>query len=124
VTCRVTQTYDAGACVYFYFAFNYLDIAGSVDVDSVVDPVALYEELEGLGREEVLANGGSLSHHHGIGKIRAKWMGATLSGSAIASLRQLKTALDPNNVFNNGNVLSTNQGNVNGNGNVIFKAKL
>jgi alkyldihydroxyacetonephosphate synthase len=69
----------------------------------------------------VCANGGSLSHHHGIGKKRAKWLGDTLSGSAIASLRQLKNALDPNNVFHNGNVLSTN-GNVKPN--VINKAKL
>lgn len=37
VTCRVTQTYDAGACVYFYFAFNY---------KSISDPVTVYEEIE------------------------------------------------------------------------------
>lgn len=37
VTCRVTQTYDAGACVYFYFAFNYRGLS---------DPVHVYEEIE------------------------------------------------------------------------------
>uniref|UniRef100_A0A1I8F1V4 Alkylglycerone-phosphate synthase n=1 Tax=Macrostomum lignano TaxID=282301 RepID=A0A1I8F1V4_9PLAT len=36
-TCRVTQTYDAGACVYFYFAYNYRGLP---------DPVHLYEEVE------------------------------------------------------------------------------
>nr|XP_023657471.1 alkyldihydroxyacetonephosphate synthase, peroxisomal-like isoform X2 [Paramormyrops kingsleyae] len=55
-TCRVTQTYDAGACVYFYFAFNYRGLA---------DPVHVYEQVEHAAREEILANGGSLSHHHG-----------------------------------------------------------
>ena len=34
---RVTQTYDAGACVYFYFGFNYRGVA---------DPVRLYEDIE------------------------------------------------------------------------------
>jgi hypothetical protein len=34
---RVTQTYDAGACVYFYFAFNYRNVQ---------NPVQLYEEIE------------------------------------------------------------------------------
>lgn len=34
---RVTQTYDAGACVYFYFAFNYRGLA---------DPVHVYEQVE------------------------------------------------------------------------------
>ena len=37
VDCRVTQTYDAGACVYFYFGFNYRGIQ---------NPVQLYEEIE------------------------------------------------------------------------------
>ncbi|NXF34710.1 ADAS protein, partial [Nyctibius bracteatus] len=36
-TCRVTQTYDAGACVYFYFAFNYRGIS---------DPIHVYEQIE------------------------------------------------------------------------------
>lgn len=36
-TQRVTQTYDAGACVYFYFAFNYRGLA---------DPVHVYEQVE------------------------------------------------------------------------------
>ncbi len=37
VSCRVTQTYDAGACIYFYFAFNFL---------SLHDPVAVFEQIE------------------------------------------------------------------------------
>ncbi|XP_064875533.1 alkyldihydroxyacetonephosphate synthase, peroxisomal-like isoform X3 [Oncorhynchus nerka] len=55
-SCRVTQTYDSGACIYFYFAFNYRGLA---------DPVHTYEQVEHAAREEILANGGSLSHHHG-----------------------------------------------------------
>lgn len=34
---RVTQLYDAGACVYFYFAFNYRGLS---------DPVHVYEQVE------------------------------------------------------------------------------
>lgn len=34
---RVTQTYDTGACVYFYFAFNYRGLS---------DPVHVYEQVE------------------------------------------------------------------------------
>lgn len=37
LSARVTQTYDAGACVYFYFAFNYRGLA---------DPVHVYEQVE------------------------------------------------------------------------------
>ena len=37
VSYRVTQTYDAGACVYFYFAFVYRGLP---------NPVHVYEEIE------------------------------------------------------------------------------
>lgn len=57
ITCRVTQSYDAGACIYFYFAFNYRCLNQ--------DPVRVYEEIESAARDEILANGGSISHHHG-----------------------------------------------------------
>ncbi|NXG43837.1 ADAS protein, partial [Psilopogon haemacephalus] len=44
-TCRVTQTYDAGACVYFYFAFNYRGIS---------DPIHVYEQIEVMYIETVV----------------------------------------------------------------------
>lgn len=48
ISCRVTQTYDAGACVYFYFGFRY---------NANHDPVHVYEEIENKARDEVLASG-------------------------------------------------------------------
>lgn len=86
---RVTQTYDAGACVYFYFAFNYRGLSDPVHVYEQVEvsglkcsehPALNPNNLQSLGefkiffyvfisqhaaRDEILANGGSLSHHHG-----------------------------------------------------------
>ncbi|NWZ95999.1 ADAS protein, partial [Nesospiza acunhae] len=47
-TCRVTQTYDAGACVYFYFAFNYRGIS---------DPIHVYEQIEVMYKETVVEAG-------------------------------------------------------------------
>jgi alkyldihydroxyacetonephosphate synthase len=35
--------------------------------------VRVYEEAEDAAREEILECGGSVSHHHGIGKIRKKF---------------------------------------------------
>uniref|UniRef100_A0A915D502 alkylglycerone-phosphate synthase n=1 Tax=Ditylenchus dipsaci TaxID=166011 RepID=A0A915D502_9BILA len=55
-TCRVTQVYDSGACVYFYFGFNYRGLDK--------DPVHVYEQIETAARKEILACGGSVSHHH------------------------------------------------------------
>ncbi|NXM14333.1 ADAS protein, partial [Ploceus nigricollis] len=47
-TCRVTQTYDAGACVYFYFAFNYRGIS---------DPIHVYEQIEVMYNETIVKGG-------------------------------------------------------------------
>uniref|UniRef100_A0A8C3F7F2 Alkylglycerone-phosphate synthase n=1 Tax=Chrysemys picta bellii TaxID=8478 RepID=A0A8C3F7F2_CHRPI len=95
-TCRVTQTYDAGACVYFYFAFNYRGIS---------DPIHVYEQIETAAREEILANGGSLSHHHGVGKLRKQWMKESISDVGLGMLKSVKEYVDPNNIFGNRNLL-------------------
>ncbi|ELU02126.1 hypothetical protein CAPTEDRAFT_222474 [Capitella teleta] len=96
VTCRVTQTYDAGAAVYFYFGFNYR---------GQHNPVALYEDIEHKAREEILANGGSVSHHHGIGKVRKQYLQKTVSEPGVGMMRAVKHYLDPQNVFGNGNLM-------------------
>lgn len=96
ITCRVTQTYDSGSCVYFYFAFNYAGLA---------DPLRVYEELEDLARVEILASGGSISHHHGVGKLRAKWYPSQVSGTGVSLYRATKRELDPNNIFAIDNLL-------------------
>jgi len=95
-TCRVTQTYDAGACVYFYFAFNYRGVA---------NPVQLYEEIENCARDEIIANGGSISHHHGIGKIRKQFLETTVSSAGLGLMRAVKDYIDPKNIFGNGNLM-------------------
>uniref|UniRef100_A0A8C9VMA4 Alkylglycerone-phosphate synthase n=1 Tax=Scleropages formosus TaxID=113540 RepID=A0A8C9VMA4_SCLFO len=93
---RFTQTYDAGACVYFYFAFNYRGLA---------DPIHVYEQVEQTARAEILANGGSLSHHHGVGKLRKQWMREAVSDAGLGMLRSVKEYVDPDNIFGNRNLL-------------------
>uniref|UniRef100_G1LZX2 Alkylglycerone-phosphate synthase n=5 Tax=Ursidae TaxID=9632 RepID=G1LZX2_AILME len=95
-TCRVTQTYDAGACIYFYFAFNYRGIS---------DPLTVFEQTEAAAREEILANGGSLSHHHGVGKLRKQWLKESISDVGFGMLKSVKEYVDPNNIFGNKNLL-------------------
>ncbi|XP_048779948.2 alkyldihydroxyacetonephosphate synthase, peroxisomal-like [Ostrea edulis] len=96
ITCRVTQTYDAGACVYFYFGFNYRGIQ---------NPVQVYEEIESSARDEILANGGSISHHHGVGKLRKKWLRKTVGDVGLGSMRAIKNYIDPHNIFGNNNLM-------------------
>jgi alkyldihydroxyacetonephosphate synthase len=50
------------------------------------------------------AHGGTISHHHGIGKARARWLSSEL-GSAYPLLRRIKRALDPPGMMNPGTLL-------------------
>lgn len=93
---RVTQVYDAGACIYFYFGINYY---------GQNDPIKLYNEIEAAARDEILANGGSLSHHHGVGKIRRRWMQQTIGEHGIGMIDAVKKYIDPNNIFGSNNLI-------------------
>jgi alkyldihydroxyacetonephosphate synthase len=90
VSCRVTQVYETGCCVYFYMAFY---------ARGVPDAVAVYHEIETEAREEVLAAGGSISHHHGVGKIRLPFVADIMSPAMREWRERLKDALDPDGVF-------------------------
>jgi alkyldihydroxyacetonephosphate synthase len=94
ISVRVTQLYEAGACLYFYFAFYY---------KGVEHPSEVFAELERAARDEILKNGGSLSHHHGIGKLRASFLPRVFTPAALAWRERVKHALDPDNVLGCGN---------------------
>jgi alkyldihydroxyacetonephosphate synthase len=96
VTCRVTQLYPTGVCIYFYFAYYY---------KGVDRPSEVYAEMERAARDEILKSGGSLSHHHGIGKLRQEFLPRVLSPAALDWLRAAKRALDPDDVFGCANQL-------------------
>jgi len=90
VSCRVTQLYETGCCVYFYMAFY---------SKGVSDPIADYHEIEAEARAEVIAAGGSISHHHGVGKLRLPFVNDIMSPAMIAWRDKMKAALDPQGIF-------------------------
>jgi len=96
VTCRVTQTYDTGACVYFYFGFIFRNLP---------DPLKTYIDIESQARDEIIKCGGSISHHHGVGKHRKKWLPPTITPTGVSLLKGIKGAVDPQNIFANGNLV-------------------
>ena len=90
-SCHLSHSYSDGACLYFSFAAT----PPPGDVEST------YVALWNAGSRAALTAGANLSHHHGIGLNRARFVAEAL-GSAHAVLQSLKTALDPNGILNPG----------------------
>ena len=86
-----SHSYPEGGCLYFTFA-------GKVEPD---ERDRYYRAVWDAGQRTVLANGGSLSHHHGVGLNRSRFVRDAL-GAAYDVLVALKHALDPNGVLNPG----------------------
>lgn len=92
VGCHLSHIYPTGACLYFTLA----SACASDD-----DARTLHAKWWDLGPRTCLAAGGSISHHHGIGRLKANWLEAEL-GSEYGLLRKIKAALDPKRIMNPG----------------------
>ncbi len=90
VSYRVTQIYHTGVCIYFMYGFY---------TKGLEQPRQVFSSIEHSLREAIISEGGSISHHHGVGKIRKDFMKNTLSTGSIELLKEIKKASDPGNVF-------------------------
>jgi len=90
-TCHLSHSYSDGACLYFTFAAT--PPANEIE--------ATYVALWDAGQRSVLAGGGNLSHHHGVGINRARFAAEAL-GAGHGVLQSVKSALDPQGILNPG----------------------
>jgi alkyldihydroxyacetonephosphate synthase len=91
-TCHVSHIYPDGACLYFTLGKSCSDDASSA---------AINETWWDIGMTACLEAGGSISHHHGIGRLRARWLPDEL-GDSFEVLRTVKAAIDPQGIMNPG----------------------
>jgi alkyldihydroxyacetonephosphate synthase len=95
VTCRLTHAYPDGAAPYF----------------TVLAPVARGEELERwaamkvAASEAILAAGGTITHHHAVGRDHRPWYDRQRPEPFAAALRAAKAAVDPDGRLNPGVLL-------------------
>lgn len=93
---RISQIYSHGACVYMHYG-----IGPTTDKDQL----EAFEDLMHMLRRTVIASGGSCSHHHGIGKKNLKYYADSVSQVGLEMFKSVKAKLDPNNVFDAGNLI-------------------
>lgn len=97
-----SHSYINGTNMYFVYNYN-INCAPE-------DEMRLYHHpIQRIIVEETLKLGGSMCHHHGIGKYRNEWT-VEEHGSALYMLEKIKNAFDPNEIMNYGNIFYKEEG--------------
>jgi alkyldihydroxyacetonephosphate synthase len=95
VMCHVSHVYESGASLYFTL------IARQREGDELGQWLA----VKRAAGEAIMAGGGTITHHHGVGRDHAPWMARELGAGGVAALRALKAELDPAGIMNPGKLL-------------------
>ena len=90
--CHLSHVYPDGACLYF-------TMASMCEDDDAAQ--SLLNDWWEAGMRACLAAGGTISHHHGIGRVKAAYLPQEL-GEWMGVLRSIKDALDPRGIMNPG----------------------
>jgi alkyldihydroxyacetonephosphate synthase len=92
VTCRLTHVYPDGPAPYF----TVLAPARRGD------EVAQWEEMKRAASDAIIAAGGTITHHHAVGRDHRPWYDQQRPDPFAAALRAAKRAVDPAGVLNPG----------------------
>eukprot|EP00927_Polykrikos_kofoidii_P064301 TRINITY_DN5943_c0_g1_i2.p1 TRINITY_DN5943_c0_g1~~TRINITY_DN5943_c0_g1_i2.p1 ORF type:complete len:2210 (-),score=393.95 TRINITY_DN5943_c0_g1_i2:143-6772(-) len=92
LSCRMTQIYDEGGVLYMYVAVCTAGLGPALALEA-------FTRLEHAARRAALDAGGCLSHHHGVGKLRASLLTESQAPALKAAAAGLKAALDPDNIL-------------------------
>jgi alkyldihydroxyacetonephosphate synthase len=96
VLCHISHVYATGASLYFT-VFARQDAA---------DPAGQWRRAKTAACEAIVAAGGTITHHHAVGRDHVPWLGAELGDLGIELLRALRERCDPAGVMNPGKLLA------------------
>lgn len=97
VLCHLSHPYRDGGSLYFTLFFRC-----PADADAAV---ARWAALKRAATEAIVAGGGTLSHHHGVGAWHAPWLAREIGPTGVAALAAVARTLDPDGVMNPGALL-------------------
>lgn len=93
-----SHSYMNGTNVYFVYYYNIVDCEPEEEINKY------HNLINRIICEEAIRFGGSIAHHHGLGKARAHYVWEEY-GSSFYMLDTLKKAFDPNGVMNAGTLI-------------------
>lgn len=92
VWCHVSHLYRAGASLYFTLIAR----------QQVGAEIEQWAAAKRAACEAILANGGTITHHHAIGTDHAPYLPREIGPLCVDALRAVKAELDPAGVMNPG----------------------
>ncbi|MGN8763473.1 FAD-binding oxidoreductase [Hornefia butyriciproducens] len=93
-----SHSYINGTNMYFVYYYNVVDCRPEDEINKY------HNLINRIICEETVRFGGSIAHHHGLGKARAHYVWEEY-GSSFYMLETLKHAFDPNGVMNMGTLI-------------------
>jgi alkyldihydroxyacetonephosphate synthase len=99
VLCHISHVYPAGASLYFTVACAQSE-----------DPIGQWEAAKAAAGEAILAAGGSITHHHGVGADHRDLYPREVGELGVEVLRAVKRTLDPAGILNPGILLAADAG--------------
>jgi alkyldihydroxyacetonephosphate synthase len=94
VMCHVSHLYRSGASLYFTFMARQEE-----------DALAQWRAAKAAASEAIVAAGGTITHHHAVGRDHARWMRAEVGEMGLELIRAAKERLDPAGIMNPGKLL-------------------
>jgi alkyldihydroxyacetonephosphate synthase len=94
--CRITHAYPDGAAPYF-------TVIAPARAGSAVQQ---WDEIKSAVSEAILSAGGTITHHHAVGRDHRPWYDRERPAPFASALRAAKRALDPAGILNPGVLVS------------------
>jgi alkyldihydroxyacetonephosphate synthase len=95
VMCHVSHLYRDGASLYWTFLAR----------QQPGEELAQWHAAKAAASEGIVAGGGTITHHHAVGRDHAPWLEREVGPLGIALLRAAKATLDPDGIMNPGKLL-------------------
>jgi alkyldihydroxyacetonephosphate synthase len=91
VLCHISHVYPTGASLYFTVGCAQLD-----------DPLAQWRTAKAAANDAIIAAGGSITHHHGVGTDHREHYAQEIGALGVEALQAVKATLDPDGILNPG----------------------
>ena len=94
VMCHISHLYPSGASLYFTFLAR-----------AEPEPLEQWRRAKSAATDAIVGAGGTITHHHAVGRDHAPWLAAEVGDTGVSALRAVKAELDPAGIMNPGKLL-------------------